>query len=788
MKKLLCCLIGAGTLLFWAACSDDKTSISVESPNPGDLVGTESDVRCDVADPNHPDDTLHGCVFSTEMWYRNSGYRVHTDLDNGTNTSGVWYWSVNAADGRNVRVNWNQPLTADYDSMTLSNVIDQCKGSLCGMVVFDALDESSRSVPDSLKGTSSFSLEFSFAGKDASGKYETVDARDMQGICIEYFADAMRMELNLGDSLNALMDGEFYGVELPPYPVLSAVQGKEVGNRICYPWEQFVLSNAIGADEAPVSIEEAVSHLQGLRFTISSNQDYAFIDNFDIVGLGRYLNNPLIEDKIRPLDESCEVLSVKDYYCKSSYPDERAEQGALSVAMSYLLELKSALMNSGEFVTVNAENCVRNLALTALPATKLVDWKNRCDQPLPMTFACVDGSESVSLEYAEMRAVFDAKTSELYLPKKALVDSLYAECLSMVDYQFNGEPIPDTCKAEELLSDRSIYDLKYASAGASIAMEEFFAMLDSLYGLDSLDDATRYCVLNYRPTIRQSAPLAKPLLAPPPVYHPLVKLIRCKSGNVYYSDEYKDFLEELGIKDDTDSSEVANLAKETSRQYHSNLFNTCVEDYEKSTVMWNGVWTRVNTGFDNGSGTSGKWYYMTDSAYGGNSHIEWDNGYVVKDWNDPNALDSVFGEYGYLIGTVHYEQKDTSVIPFVYLGFWLAGEDGKGGHDAVDITDKKGICVVHSYSDVSAFLELDLGDSLKAVLDDDVFDVNLSLSYGIYPVCYEWSRFKQAGWGPHMDLEEALKHVVGIRWRFQGNAARDKKVRFNISEISYMTP
>ena len=49
MKKLLCCLIGAGTLLFWAACSDDKTSISVESPNPGDLVGTESDVRCDVA-------------------------------------------------------------------------------------------------------------------------------------------------------------------------------------------------------------------------------------------------------------------------------------------------------------------------------------------------------------------------------------------------------------------------------------------------------------------------------------------------------------------------------------------------------------------------------------------------------------------------------------------------------------------------------------------------------------------------------------------------------------------
>lgn len=778
MKKIFCYLIGFGMLLLYAACSGDKTVISSEVQTPDELADVSADTRCVVSDPNHPDDSLHGCYYSSEMWNRSSGYRVQTGFDNGTNTSGIWYWSINTANGRKIQVNWNQHPDSSYDSLSLSSVIDRCHGSLCGVVVFDAVEASSSSDSDS----SSFFVEFGFAGKDASGKFDAVDARDMQGVCLEYFADAMRMELDLGDSLNALMDGVFYGVDLPSYPVLGTKENFE-GNKICFPWEQFVLPKASAA-EGVLSIEEAVSHLQGLRFTMSTSQDYAVINNFDIISIGRYSGTPAGTVTALPVNENCEVVSVKDNFSVCGFSENQAKAEGYVLSVRYIKEKLFQAISDGQFMSTAAETCVGSIGQDY---SQVLYWNVGCVGSRPRTLVCADGSESLSQEFFEAQTNFNARSLEIMESYKPSMDSLYAECLSLRDTLFNGEPIPDSCRIDQILYDRKINYLDYTDETYFAAEEEFNAKMDSLYRVDSLDEATRYCVLQHMPrSSRMYAPV-KPSMAPAPVIHPLVKKVRCKSGNVYYADEYKDFLQELGIQDDTDSLEVFNAGKKYYLQFSERWFDTCVEEYGKDGAMWEGVWTRVNTGFDNGTGTSGKWFYETDSAYGGNSYIKWNNDYVVKDWNDPNALDSVLLKSSGLEGHVHFVKGDTMTMePFVSLGFWLAGENGKGDHDAVDITDKKGICFDHAYSDAVVSLQLDMGDSLNEAVEWDLFNVRMYHSLSMDSDCYEWDQFDQDGWGKRMDLEEALKHVVGIKFHFVGSEYNDKIVDFGIYRIYFL--
>lgn len=776
MKKIICNLVIFGCVLLGTACSDDNTPISgaLGNTQASDLPATNMlNEECNCADLNHPDDTLHGCFYSDEMWNRKSGYRVRTGLDNGTNTSGIWSWSIDDANGRNVQINWSQPTSASYDSMSLANVIDYCHGSLCGMAVFDKTEDSSRS---------SVSIKFSFAGKNASGNFKSVDAREMQGICIEYIADAMRMELDLSDSLNTLMNGAFYGVDLPSFP-RKKIQGDAVGNRICYPWNQFQLSNTIGENVPLVSIDDAISHLQGLRFTMSTSQRYAVINQFDIIGLGRYATPAVKSVPALPVNETCQVLSVKDYFCGCSYPKERSDEIGRLMVFQYFISLGTKAANESVWLTKNAETCIVNksfeLQKYAVPSNN--NWACACDDLRPKTIACDDGSESESQDFSEMMAVFNANANDLFEQQKPMADSLFGTCLNMRDTLFNGEIIPDSCRREEILTNRNILSLRYASGSYTDARDEFEKRIDSLYRTDSLDEATRYCILQRFPNVAHNE---KPRMAPM-VLNPIVKSLRCKSGNVYYTDEYKQFLQELGIKDDTDSLEVYNAAKNNSLQLLENQFNACIDGYGNNGIIWDAVWTKVNTGFDNGTGTSGRWFYETDSSYGGDSHIEWVDNYVVKDWNDPKAFDSLLSMYHSLQGEIVFTDKEIHRAPFVNIGFWLAGEDGKGGHATVDITDKEGLCFMHEYSDGGIYLQLDMGDSLNAVVNGNLYSVEVA--YGIssmFSDCYTWDMFEQASWGPKIDLEEALKHVAGIKIHFE----YDWTIGFSINRIAYKNP
>ena len=786
MKRIYS-IVAMGTLLFWTACSDKSSDVadSTELPNMNQKY-TEPVICGRISVGESVELQEAECYWSAEMWNRESGYRVHTGFDNGTNTSGIWYWTDNAKDAA---FDWPDSVTADYDSMALSKVIDKCDGSVCGNVNFNG-------------DNSKASLKFSLAGKDSSGEFESIDAHSMQGICVEYFGKAIWVGLDYDDSLSKELSGERFEVLLPDYKYTKKQAGQK-GKELCLPWNAFRPTRYYrNADK----IDDAVSHLRGINFIMAypgSDSSY-----FEIVGLGRFSGeNP---EDVHPVNKKCKPVYVQEYFCECSYTEERSESDGEAKAASYSYEFGySVIDDTSDYRPRAVTECLRGLMSSAnatIMEFRGTAWDRPCEDPLPKTIVCEDGSVSESKEFAKIYKEYEKMVDKAYDREKDIVDSEYAYCLAAHDTLSDGRAIPDTCRIASMLEDRDISQLDYTDDAYESAWEDFVDWMDSLYLVDSLDDATRYClirnmsdtsihrVVSYSADSMDEVIVAKEL-------HPIVKSMKCKSGKVYDTDEYKEFLKEFGLKNDKDSLKVYAAAKKVYSKQIEDEFATCVDKYGDNGFLWEGVWTKVYTGFDNGSGTSGKWYYETDSADGGNSHIDWNHGYVVGDWNDAAAFDSLLLVDHGLKGTVVFEKKKMKGNPYVNLGFWLAGEDGKGGHDVVDISGKQGICVVFDSLPQNTYIQLDMGDSLNALVDGDLFTaintrnyavesdsgmVELSLSLKKGRNCFSWDMFEQSGSGKTMKLKEALKHVAGIKIHFESPYKEDhREGSFVIRSIYY---
>jgi hypothetical protein len=786
MKQNRYGLFFVGALLLWTACSDKSSPLSgsTEIPNMGQNY-TEPVIcgRVSAGDSAGIGET--DCYWSAEMWNRESGYRVHTGFDNGTNTSGIWYWTDDAG---NAVFDWPDSVTSDYDSMALAKVIDKCGGSVCGNLDFES--DYSRA-----------SLKFSFAGKDSSGKFESIDAHSMQGICVEYFGESIWMELDYDDSLSKEFNGTRFDLLLPEYKQTEKQAGQK-GKEICLPWNAFKPN----IYRYGVNLDDVVSHLRGISFVMAypgSNRSY-----FEIVSLGRF-SGDLPED-LHPVEKECKAVYVKEYFCECSYTDERSEFDGKVKAASYSHKFGySKLSETSVFRPKAVTVCLGDLISRAdatIMDSRSTAWDRPCEEPLPKTIVCKDGSVSESKEFAKMYKEYEKMVNKAYDKEKDIVDSEYAYCLASHDTLSDGRAIPDTCRVESMLEDRDVDQLDYADGAYEAAWKDFVAWMDSLYSLDSSDEATRYCLIRnmsdtslHRIVSYNTDPGNCSLAVKE--RHPIVKSIECKSGKTYDSDEYKEFLKELGLKNDKDSLKVYAAAKKVYSRQIEEAFNTCVDKYGDNRFLWEGVWTKVNTGFDNGSGTSGKWYYETDSADGGDSHIEWNHGYVVDDWDDAGVFDSLLLVDHRLKGTLVFEKKKMKRNPYVNLGFWLAGEDGKGGHDVVDVSEKQGICVVFDSVPQNTYIQLDMGDSLNTLVDGDLFTaknlrnyavesdsgmVGLSVDVKRGRDCFSWDDFEQSGSGKTMKLKNALKHVAGIKIHFESPYKDDlRKDSFVIRSIYY---
>lgn len=564
MKKKVYSAFVLGMLLLWAACSEKGTSpISGSTEDPNMITAdTSSYVQCRLSLAKRSSDAeQEECVWFGEMWNRESGYRVHTGFDNGTNTSGIWTWSLDGADGRGVQLDWPETVSADFDSMALAEVIDGCAGSICGTVTFE--DMKLIYPRREYWPLSRFTLEFSFGGKDSSGNFEIVDAREMQGLCIEYIGKGLEMELVVGeDSLEGWRESWTKAVVLPDYEVAEP-RANQKGNELCFPWSSFV-------KYAP-RVREIIPYLQGIRITINTERTASFSTYFDIIGLGEFTGHEKDVDKSRPVKGSCEVTSVKEYFCDCSYSEERSEYEGKVKARSYFEGLlRRTAWDTTVLKPLAAEDCLNDFYYRMRFEDTIVSvasWERPCDNPLPKTYICAEGSESESVEFAEMYAEYEKMLQTDFEKEKRIVDSIVVQCLSLRDTLGNGELIPDTCRFEEDLWRRSIAYLNYVEDAAREATAEFFDRMDSIASLDSLDEPTRMCVDEFR----EDNPYGDEFLTRNGFTfeqgedQALVKSMRCQSGKVYYTDEYKEFLQELGIEDDTDSLQVYAAAKKVYR-------------------------------------------------------------------------------------------------------------------------------------------------------------------------------------------------------------------------------
>lgn len=177
---------------------------------------------------------------------------------------------------------------------------------------------------------------------------------------------------------------------------------------------------------------------------------------------------------------------------------------------------------------------------------------------------------------------------------------------------------------------------------------------------------------------------------------------------------------------------------------------------------------RINTGFDNGSETSGYWFSFSDEVDGGKSTIIW----PVAPGNeyDDVAMDPIIDACGGLCGTVVLNQAYLDYNPYVGVGFNLGGLDeaGFGLPTPVDAYKMGGIRIAYM-SEVNMSLELSLGDKMDAALGYDNPSVALPKSSTTTIKEFPWGSFMQAGWGPaKISGEEAASMLTTIRIKIQG--------------------
>ena len=426
MNNKIYSLMALGAILFAAACSDNVSPISGSTSVPNmdnNLNIPQSPVLCSVIGVT---DSLEaqekGCIWSPEMWGPTTGYRVRTGYDNGTNTSGIW--TVSTFPENAVVMEWPGNATTEYDSMALADVIDKCGGSLCGKVLF----KGENWIPGEEYHSNTengVNFDFYLAGKDASGKFESADVRDMGGICVSYSGIFHTIQLIPDDSLAALMGGGKYSTFL--FSKTDSIV------RACYPWDAFVLNFREWEPGMVYPLrEDVLAHLKGFRFVFGKVYDqHDHEREFEIVGISRYNTPRVSTNNLHPVQTDCEPVSVTGSFCECDFSEDRISIFKGFSIWSSFLTLEENLRNDNVVLSDPVKTCLDSTLEKWKPFldkmfTEKMEEKP-CDNPLPKKIMCSDGTESESVEYAEIMTEYNDELKDV----DVIADSLFNYCMSL---------------------------------------------------------------------------------------------------------------------------------------------------------------------------------------------------------------------------------------------------------------------------------------------------------------------------------------------------------------------
>ena len=192
----------------------------------------------------------------------------------------------------------------------------------------------------------------------------------------------------------------------------------------------------------------------------------------------------------------------------------------------------------------------------------------------------------------------------------------------------------------------------------------------------------------------------------------------------------------------------------------------------------------INTGYDNGTKTSGFWFTYGDDEIGGASNIIWPIDVCYE--YEPGCFDVVFDYCEGICGTADFSKGNmTERIPFVGLGFNVAGEksldDTIYTAEPVDASAMGGVCVTYT-SDNDIDLILGLGEMEKEY-DYNLPTKTLPKSKDLITKYVPWADFKQPseGNGKKISAEEAAKILTTIKFEIEGTQGQQAK--FNIKSV-----
>ena len=485
MKSNIYLTCGALALMF-AACAEDNGFVGT-STEPNTFVGPvplEGQVRlCSVADMGN--NSAH-CDWYAEMWNSESGNRVHTGFDNGTNTSGIWYFKLDSTDLLLPSVEWPAAVNGEYDSLAFSQVIQACDGGICGKANFtpegDGLMYRGPEYGEWIK-LPTVGVGFAMAGKDASGKFEAVDASVLDGLCVGYQVESsVGMVLEFDDSVKTLMGEAYYQVVLSPWISEDVFAYTVHGERDeCFAWSDFKVAYNIDGLSAPlplISVEDAVKHLTGVKFEMIGGRNYE-TEQFKISRIGRYVKTNkrefLNEENLSVVDETCVSPVVVENFCECNYVDSIAVHEGYRVGYKEAFEEAESKYSERD---MKMNLCVSNIRMKLgldVPASRT--GHQPCDNAVSKLLQCSDGSYRYSTEFAQVKSSYDAIIQSVISERKQ-------DVLNQIDSCITNYPVAKPVYIEDV-EDNYDGDLWSALDSLPKVKTDKYAEDKSLFGSDA---------------------------------------------------------------------------------------------------------------------------------------------------------------------------------------------------------------------------------------------------------------------------------------------------------------
>ena len=192
--------------------------------------------------------------------------------------------------------------------------------------------------------------------------------------------------------------------------------------------------------------------------------------------------------------------------------------------------------------------------------------------------------------------------------------------------------------------------------------------------------------------------------------------------------------------------------------------------------------SRVNTGFDAGSETSGYWFDESDTEFQTEgSTITWEG----FDNRDCTFADDCFADMieqcGGICVTQTLIKRDQVSNLYAGIGFNVAGVDEQNKRIATDISELEGLCVVYT-SESPVTLEMHIDEASNKFLAPDFPYVTLPAATSPVMKEFTWKDFKQDGTSNmRISGEDAAKNLTSLMFTLKGS--QDASNHFNIMSV-----